>query len=401
MNNNNINNVQELKVETKDINLYNRARDSVHLPIVDGLPLYKRVNNVTDSNYKSLDYSHDNDAKSDKWKIEVEKTFNSPRNIRRIFLGQNKTIVHYYQPIHKVTSGGNKNTSCVQTTSFSTKITIEDFINSVKKEQNIKVKIKGDKTGISALNDWAIKNAEEIYVDWTGVATPKYAQIAAKIYELQGFNHNKLVQRVFYTELGINPGADKSGTPYWKKKFPRLKVVGFVHNLDEAYENSGFKPGMDSIEDMLKTWCDDSNVRQMAENGVCGIAIHRFRPETMTVPEKEFSCDSGLYAYDRDILEPYTLAIKKRIDRYTAGIQTGTLNNDKVEEVEEVTKKGEFEIAYDVIYDNSPDPAREIKNLNMILMTNDKEAFIREANAFTKEGKKKYFGEELTKHGSK
>lgn len=380
-------------IEVRDINLYNRARDSVHTPVVDGLPLYKRVNNANGGEYRSSDFSHDNDTKTDKWKAASENTYNSPRNIRRIFLGENKTVVHFYKPIKRTTSGGNLNTSCVNQTSFSTKISIEDFVNSLRgKASEARVRIKGEKTGISAMNDWSIKNIEEIYVDWTGVATRAYAEVVLKIQGLHGISSSNIVKSIFYTELGIMAGNDSNNMPNWRKKFPRLKVVGLVRNLDQAYEQSNFKPGTDSIEDMLRTWCDEPLVRQMAAEGLCGIAIHRFRSENMTTPEKEFSCDSGLYVFDRDILEPYAADLKRRIGRNSLEMGTAGINSSSQEKAKEkVTQKGVLELAYDTIYKYSISPDREIENLNNVLLANDRDELLEIVNGFTDEGKAKYF----------
>lgn len=377
-------------VETKDINLYSRARDSVHTPVVDGLPLYRRVNNSSlDNEYRSADFSHDNDTKTERWKAASEHTYNSPRNIRRIFLGENKTVVHFYKPIKRTTSGGNLNTSCMNQTSFNTKLTVEDFVNNIRKDKEARVRIRGEKTGIAAMNDWSIKNIEEIYVDWTGVATRAYGEIVLKIQGLQGISSSSIVKSIFYTELGILSGNDANNMPNWRKKFPRLKVVGLVRNLDEAYERSDFKPGTDSIEDMLRTWCDEPLVRQMAAEGLCGLAIHRFRSENMTTPEKEFSCDSGLYVFDRDILEPYEADLKRRISKFTS--DRDPMVKDDGTSKSKVTQKGMLELAYDTIYKYSNSPDREIENLNKVLLANDRDELLEIANGFTDEGKGKYF----------
>ena len=90
------------------INLYNRIRAFIHVPNSLGehdYPLYKRAVKKMDGsdNYVDTD-EHDWEsaaARDKEWSSQIGATYSSPRNVRRLFIGVNTVVVHFWSPIVK------------------------------------------------------------------------------------------------------------------------------------------------------------------------------------------------------------------------------------------------------------------------------------------------------------
>ena len=79
------------------INLDKMLTEMVHRPRIDGYPLYTRVDNLMESG----DGTTVTD-KGSKWERASKVSYNSPGNIRRLFITHQGVFIHYYAPIVEI-----------------------------------------------------------------------------------------------------------------------------------------------------------------------------------------------------------------------------------------------------------------------------------------------------------
>lgn len=296
----------EKKLEV--LNLYKRTRAYVHAPNSmgnDAYPLYKRVD-MTSDDVDGGDTTQwlAKAQKDEEWSNKINTNYGSPRNIRRLFIGANNYVVHFWEPI---VSKGKQGSERIVKRSSSKKLEYTpEFITSGKNE---KYSLGSSKAGLSTLKDWSLKNLEEVYFDWTAIYSKQVPGDAInKMYSLKGVDMaNKFVKELFTTFCCRTNNIDKD--------YPRLKVVAFISNLDKVMENVSTAytgVGKEGLNDFRLNWLDETKkthmniLEQCCVAGFYGVNARRLYDK--------FSSSPNIYEFDKILQEKFR-RIAAEIDR--------------------------------------------------------------------------------------
>lgn len=318
------------------------AKKYIHRPLSsDGYALYPRI----DGYKKSDDYEGEEVAyKSQKFMEQSKHYYNSPTNIRRIFITGHKVYVHYYANIR--TKSGNTKFSFKTTSSGSdenlfeiAKSMLEYNIEWSKylMEKNINPKAtEPTKYSITknvmnaASGTWVCNNLEEIYFDWTLFLSPDLAPYFGEYYtnnaiaaflsgNIQGQEiiNNKMIETFIQFNMG--------GVKKLRNRFPRLKIVGMISNLDRLIQgnpnirmtpSSIFVDSMkikEIVEKNHATWYI-KNREQILNSGAFVLLsdISKDLPKFNT----NFIVKDNFYKYDFEILKKEVEVYKTNIEDY-------------------------------------------------------------------------------------
>lgn len=290
------------------LNLYKRTRAYVHVPNSmgnDAYPLYKRVD-MTSDDVDGGDTAQwlDKAQKDTEWIGKINTNYGSPRNIRRLFIGANTYIVHFWEPVF---SNGKQGSERILKKSSSKKLIYSpEFINEGKNE---KYSLGNSKAGLSALKDWSLKNLEEVYFDWTSIYSKQVGPVAInKLYSLKGTDlANGYIKEVFLNFCCRTNNIDKD--------YPRLKVVAFISNLDDILEkvSTAFSGvGREGLNDFRLNWIDELQKNQgdiLSQHCVAGF----YGVNARRLYDK-FSTSPNIYEFDKLLQEKFR-RIASEIDK--------------------------------------------------------------------------------------
>jgi len=308
----------------------------IHSPKIGDTPLYTRIDNVYE------------ESKSEKWLKAAGRNFNSPNNIRRVFIGSSKVLVQFYKPPirnGKASTNGNwlevsLGEDLYETTKkfigYNQEIRqyyMEKAINPKAIEPE-KVKVQG--LGLKVFSSpWVVSNIEEVYFDTSVLLSEDIRGAipgAQAVFEgwvggkLQGVINTNLGRDLFFTANGVSEND-------YRKRYPRLRTIGVVSNLESLFGgvDREFRDGI---------WMTSNiGVRLLKDSGAS--FIYNDLGKDLKNYNPAFHCRDGIYVYDRDILVEY-------IERYKNKASQGT--SEKKQEVVEVrTKKSAFEVHLDKI----------------------------------------------------
>lgn len=332
----------------KQINLDRLVANYVHRPKLKGvsdlLPLYAKsdsYNGGNDTTFNNKGFS------KPEWVTESGNKYNSPNNIRRIFIGKSHVFIQYYKPIH-----GDSATGCWRRYTFSDEDNLESL---VMKSNSGEIELLRSGFGAFGGSYWVTSNIEEIYI------TPLV--LASKYYTSGNESFNRLVKNLIEVELN---GTSKSNNTianlpviysifcgnYFddfdkkpldeqlklsRKKFPRLRVLAYMSNIDEILES----PGAQSIGSNLPTSFDDAKLTWFeyakANNlldcviNYCCVPFSKYEADWF-----DFYTRPGIYKFDDKILEDYRLSFKRKYeglaeDRAKKGLPDTNHTNEKSE----------------------------------------------------------------------
>lgn len=368
------------------INLENIIWNRVHSPLVDGKPLYLRSDGGTD----------DGVSRTPKWENTAAKTYNSPNNIRRVFITSKYILVNYYQPIVGQKTLSNK----VSLEKFGIDSLIETSISTGTPLNNLAI-YTGN--GLSAIyKPWVCSNIEEIYFDHTILLSSDITTICADIMTKLNIDPTNYTMLDVALKAGTIPleavkeifkaGCLKN-TNDLRDRFPRLKAVGYVQNLALVVAEASRlnTPGKKSLLDiMLTSWYDNELVKKLVEQRQATI----LKMDDVPKLNNKFSLRSGIYTYDDTILKRYFTAAIKVIDEEAYKIKSERLRLEKqksdfeseIAALEHSNSKSELEITLDKI--NNPDIIQSIIDITFRRCTaNEKKEAL---EGMTVEGQKKY-----------
>lgn len=306
------------------INLYNRIRAFIHVPNSLGehdYPLYKRAVKKMDGsdNYVDTDeHDWENAAARDKeWSSQIGATYSSPRNVRRLFIGVNTVVVHFWSPIVK---NGVQGSSLVLKQRYRDRIEASELGAIVLHGESDKHKVTGSRSGLESLKQWSLRNLEELYFDWTAVyragsAKNEFFNIAiANVYRSKKIGNYAPFKEAVAKLISRNGNLDKD--------YPRLKRVMLIANLDKYIEDgvAYTGSGVDSVEKLADDWGYDSAFEGYI--GADGVNRHGLC-ETFGLSPNIYEFDQ-LYLLDkvRDIMRSISKA--KQEARSTAGLAEST-----------------------------------------------------------------------------
>lgn len=353
------------------INLDREVSRMMHFPRFEDTPLYTRVQNCSEGYF---DKSEELVNKSEAWLNKSQITYNSPNNIRRLFITSEGVNTHLYQPI---AYNGRKsgNSSLIRERKYNKFNTNEVYTSMIQGSGDFVV----TKSGLGALSHpWVASNIEEVYFDWTILMSECIMNMGLGNI-LEGLTKTQTLR------------IEKSDIPYKifdnfcckgetvSNKFPRLKVIGYIQQLARVYSLVGYKKGSDSVEDMGRMWCFDPVVKTAGADPNCTILLY-------TIPDvprlnTTYRLRDGIYLYDKNILKGY-------FENRVAAIK----NNYSISKENQANKvcnetKSEIEITLDEMYERD---GKEFTAKAIKLLFIDVESKRQAYNEMSTDGKEKY-----------
>ena len=257
-------------------NLNKIIKDATHRPqSSDGNVLYAKVPGY--SGGSEGDRIDTEAEKSPAYKAASEHSYNSPTNIRRIFITGKEVVVQYYASMVV------KNTQTVKkwhNVSFksgddlfqvaSDILTYPEKMNQYIMEKTVDSKAVEPEgytiTGLGirvASEPWVCSNLEEMYFDWTLLMSPDIARYFPP-YLSDNNGIANLLNKTSQAQENVNDICSRlfadynsSGIKDIRKRFPRLKSVGMISNLYDVLNHPSMikiDNDFNNMEEAQQTW---------------------------------------------------------------------------------------------------------------------------------------------------
>lgn len=337
----------------KVINYNSLVLKAMHKPFTkQGFVLYTKLSGATinEGNTK---------AEQDQTYIRLSKsTYNSPTNIRRLFITGSKVVVHLYSPF--IHSGSAYKTHVIETAYDNKLLGVDgaaginnmfDVVKAIMNEQNEKAKYEVEKMGGANVKEpqtyridgnilkvlsstYTCNNIEEVYFDYTVLLAEEL-----KPY-VQQFSFEANWQR--YTSNGsysiskcdalaeafriFNSVNERN----FRTKFPRLRQIGLISNLDEILKHPSLKDACSFARPTFKSWYETNNELIQASGST--VLITQF---PVVKFNKEFNVKDNQYKFDKEVLKGAVEKYRKAIDNVVAG---KSIDGDVTDNKEEDTK---------------------------------------------------------------
>lgn len=351
----------------------------------DGTVLYMREDNTLEGF----------DGKFNKVTKDTRTQYNSPDNLRRIFITHKRVIIQYHTGV-----ANSKNSSLIREYSYGGELgngerrmglvrqlglekATGGFVNRVKRELEEKGELKEGEIvdlkgfGLGALyKPWVYQNTEEIYIDW----------LPFTCFDKKGvtdLSRCSSIEQKMMKIVGESLGIDN--LEELRKRYPRLQKIVYVENLDLMYEK--FKSLLNSnidedIDKRMMSWIDRIEDRTgMKFRESKGMMGEREAVEIIVRKDnkwiKEYSAKKAIYTFDSK-LEKHFLGLVTKYDE---------IYGKKVEKVRS-KEKGNIEKSLDTILDTQGEQG--VKNVVKVALATgqcDKNQLLKE---LTEEGYKKY-----------
>lgn len=279
------------------INLDKLLAEMVHRPRIDGFPLYARVDNQLESGDGLII-----ENRGGKWDRASKISYNSPGNIRRIFITYKGVYIHYYTPVV-----GDKRKSLVQGTKFP--IPLNEVLTNMYGSGMVtepRYRVRGQALSI-LYKPWVCSNIEEVYFDWSILLSEDIANMGMGNLFL-AYTNIKSDKMVDYQPIkNIFEITCLRNISNMRERFPRLRCIGYISLLDEIYE------AVEQIRDKssLKVWCNNEIIIDAIKNPDIVVSIYKF--DDVKDGNTKFSIKDGLYLYDRGVLKEYQRRFKEKV----------------------------------------------------------------------------------------
>lgn len=353
-----------MKMADNKYNLDSIISKYIHRPILkasDNLPpLYARTGSESES-------QSDLEGMSNPlWQKAVQVRYNSPTNVRRLFISDNGVSIQYFQPPFNANeaSGGNKywatysflsdeklSTMAYNVLNYNQLVMDAAMRNASKPDRTVVTK-----TGLGALsNNWKMSNVEEIYITPSILVSEDIRnrfQTAESVY--MAFQANP-TGKLFNDELPLRifEYANGSNIKDIRSRFPRLRTVAFATNLDKVLE----VPKITSLREGLPAETSELGLKwfkHAAKFNIQGLTSLMVAdvPFESKAPCVEFAIRPGIYKFDATVLQPF-------VDKYKAKVtELGRQQRDALKNIikeEAKAAKSEYERMLDSICETKGD----------------------------------------------
>ena len=341
----------------KKITLSSCFSNLIHQPRTNsGYALYTRVAN-SDQNDEYNDYVRKAEQDSE-YISKSQKNYNSPENIRRIFLTGKGVAVHYY--VDPIISGS----SCGKCAKYSTmyldteesnllqvaeKIAYYDmnysqYVMSKAIDKNAKEPIRYDIDGTFnfASHPYTLNNIEEIYFDWTILLSNEILPLVANIFGVQ--SQIQLAQKMLsgtqssYMEcnqlVNLFTQASMGGSKNIEKRFPRLRTIAMISNLAYLDESIAMNKQLSPSDINNKTWLDMYK-EQLLNAGNCLIMESKIRKSVTS----DFIIKTSTYKFDSEVFEPRIKKYKAELEDLIRQAKYGSKTEEKFDDNIEVSEE--------------------------------------------------------------
>lgn len=301
-------------------NLESIVSGKVHIPRVDNLPLYVRVDGGVDDEINK-------NKKTDKWESVSHKIYNSPDNVRRVFITHKGVYIQLYKSIKGLEKDG--------------KFIYKKYDDNTK-ELISRLKASGGRynlgekrvdrlvgSGIGGIcRSWVCSNIEEVYFDWViflseDIKNMGYGDIYNE-YIVKGIDIPRDVIEGIFKRYCLSSVSDI------KVRYPRLRSYGYIRDLDKEMEYINSVSG--SLKDELlakelgsRPWYLNKLVAKCkVEHGVSLVELDKAKVKN----DEDFSIKSNIYKYDRDILDGFICGYRKGLRDKRLGKDTKIDNEE-------------------------------------------------------------------------
>lgn len=336
-------------------NLNQIIKKAMHRPISsDGFVLYPHI-----PGYNGSELGETQAEQSEIFKNTSVNNYNSPTNIRKVFITGSKVIVQYYSAL---VSKGAQTTPKWHVTEFPSddnlfKVANEIFtygrryneymgeksINANAKEPD-NYTVEGNGIGVIA-NPWVCNNIEEIYFDWTmlissdvapyfsNICTPEmYTSFITKSTQAQETASSQIID--FFS--AFNSGGIKD----LRKRYPRLRLIAMISNLEDVLGHPSMVKVDQSFSDLeaaKQTWYEVNRELIGASGSLVLLGDLR---NGLPKLNKEFIIKDNTYKFDYEKLKGEIERYTRKIDDYTRQQMYGTSSEE--ETTEQDTAVGEM-----------------------------------------------------------
>ena len=306
----------------------------MHRPLAGEFVLYPKVDgaDIKEGNTKA--------EQDSRYQKISQHTYNSPTNIRRLFITGSRVIVHYYTPF--IIKGEKHNSYIIDTKLNSDSVGLQsnyevsnlyEVIKHILSEKNEMMEYQMNKLQdpkakepttyrlegnvLKVLSStYACNNIEEVYFDYTALFSeelkPYFTDIlstcGSSLFNSTSFNLVKM-DKLLQVFAQFNTGGNISAV---KAKFPRLRNIGMISNLNAILDHNSQKQHCEFIKNAkdTRTWFDVN--RQLIEASRSTVLLCNVTPGNK--PNLEFNTKEAQYKFDKEVLKGAVDKYKKAID---------------------------------------------------------------------------------------
>lgn len=378
------------------LNLDTVIWNRIHYPLVDGRPLFKRVDGAIDSGNDPWR----NSKATDKWLGMVETCYNSPDNIRKVMITSEFVLVEYYRPF----AGSKEPLNKILFNKVNMgSIKIDELISQAK-DKNCRVdgivQISG--TGLGGIiKPWVCSNIEEIYFDHSILISPELSSICADIISQIGADISNTTLLDIYMKAGRIPvqavervfrAICLKGVEDVRDRFPRLKAVGFVSNLSRIYDaeyRDRRKIGL--LDRLTRDLYRHTFIREYAKEKRASIWVLDDIPKL----NDKFSIKDNIYCYDGDILAGYADLVSEEVGKIRTREKEEQRkleeqDNKNTENTENTGKHSDIKSELEISLDKLGSEDRVKRYLMVVLNNIGDNKRLELFESMTLEGQKKY-----------
>lgn len=379
-------NKNEVEVRAMAVSKYNLDQivsKYIHRPILakeDLPPLYARMGAENETSFDA------EGMKNPKWQQAVLTTYNSPTNIRRLFITGKHVYIQYYKP--PIVKGKPSTAGNWAEYTF----TNNDSLEVIGKNGLIGTlgtdRIEIVKTGLGALsNHWKVSNIEEIYIDhWILVSSDVRQRYSEAEGVLQACLTGKQVRATSQLLLSIFEQSNGDNIKNIRTRFPRLKTLALLSNLDQIMQVEGSKIRdtlPNSVNDIGKEWwkCVNNSIRNSF-----GTFVVSDVPGLPSGPNNNFAIRPGIYRFDAEVLSDYVEKYKARV------LELGRQQRDKKAQQgkeEEKLEKSEYEVYLDSLKEQYSEAIVKAA-IQLTFAHSSKEEIDKSFNSMSTEGRQYY-----------
>lgn len=335
-------------------NLDNIISKAIHRPIIskneDLPPLYARIGTDTETSYDL------EGMKNHLWQKATLVNYNSPTNVRRLFIGDKHATIQYYKPpiVKGKPSGKYWSTYSLNVPEGLNILAFKSLnynrfvMDAAMRGAKTPDRIVLTQTGLGALSaHWKMSNIEEIFITPSILVSqdimdryPEAQELYSRFIDIQtgGYIPGKIIE----SRLPLQIFEDSNGANIKniRTRFPRLRTVSLVSNIDVLIERpnaTNLREGLTStVAELGLKWF--SHIKGLGASSISSFVLNDV-PFDSSV-QTEFSIRPGIYKFDKQILEPYAAEYKNKVlelGRKQRDAQSGT------QKTEENTVKSEYE----------------------------------------------------------
>lgn len=296
------------------------------------LPLYGRSGNESESQDDA------ELAKNKNWVQKSQITYNSPTNVRRLFIGDRKIFIQYYQPpISNGKSSGKYWSECTYDSEEALGEIGNDILTynnrvqeALSNNAKIPAKTRMIKTGLGALhNSWTMSNLEELYISPMILLSEDIQSIIspAKAMKILNFFSNTPAGKAISDRslVDIFERVNGNDVKNIRNRFPRLRFLAFMSNIEDAINLPNVRNLREGLPeqnlDIALNWMTFALNHNV--NSVSSFVYSSVAYDKSIKFYSSFAVRPGIYKFDAEVLSIFGEKYKNKV------LEIGRQNRDK------------------------------------------------------------------------